>query len=163
MSISRVLTGLAAAALLATAAHAQEAAEGSAPFTGAVRLTVSPVQAQRIISERLLHDGVAAGFQTLRQTLQLTPAQDARWRDFMLATNVGAQSLDPSTLVDDQASPLRLARVNLELQREMLAREARRVRAMERLYNALDAQQKSAFDAGLSMIGSLAIATASNG
>ena len=163
MSISRALTGLAAAALLATAAHAQEAPEGSAPFTGAVRLTVSPVQAQRIISERLLHDGVAAGFQTLRQTLELTPAQDARWRDFMLATNVGAQSLDPSTLVDDQASPLRLARVNLDLQREMLAREARRVRAMERLYKSLDVSQRAAFDAGISMIGSLAIATASNG
>jgi hypothetical protein len=159
MSISRVLTGLAAAALLTTAAHAQN----EAPFTGAVRLTVSPVQAQRIISERLLHDGVAAGFQTLRQTLQLTPAQDARWRDFMLATNSGAQSLDPSALVDDQASPLRLARVNLDLQREMLAREARRVRAMERLYKSLDITQKAAFDAGISMIGSLAIATASNG
>jgi hypothetical protein len=81
----------------------------------------------------------------------------------MLATNSGAQSLDPSALVDDQASPLRLARVNLDLQREMLAREARRVRAMERLYKSLDITQKAAFDAGISMIGSLAIATASNG
>jgi hypothetical protein len=81
----------------------------------------------------------------------------------MLATNVGAQSLDPSTLVDEQASPLRLARVNLDLQREMLAREARRVKAMERLYKSLDASQKAAFDNGIAMIGSLAIASASNG
>lgn len=163
MSITRCLTGLAAAALLSTTAHAQEVPDNAAAFAGSVRLTVSPAQAQQIISERLLHDGVAAGFQTLRQALALTPVQDERWRDFMLASNIGAQTLDPATLIDGQASPLRLARVNLDLQREMLAREARRVRAMERLYKSLDDSQRTTFDAGISMIGSLAIASAANG
>jgi hypothetical protein len=163
MPISRCLMGLAAAALLTTGVHAQEAEQNPAPFVSAMRLTVSPSQAQQIISERLLHDGVAAGFQTLRQALALTPAQEGRWRDFMMASNIGAQSLDPATLVDAQASPLRLAQMNLDLQRELLAREARRVRAMERLYKSLDESQKTAFDTGISMIGSLAIASASNG
>jgi hypothetical protein len=163
MSISRALTGLAFATLLAGAAHAQDGQEGSAAFTGSMRLTVSPAQAQQIISERLLRDGVAAGFQTLRQTLELTPAQEPRWRDFVLASSVSAQPIDPSTLVDEQAPTLRQARAHLDLQREMLAREARRVKTMERLYNALDARQKSAFDAGIAMIGSLTVASASNG
>lgn len=127
-----------------------------------LRVALSPEQAQQIISERLLQDGVATATLGLRQSLALTPRQDERWRAFMAASMARPTADMFATLSQDDATPLGQARMGLDLQREQLRLDARRVRAMERLYRTLDERQKAMFDQGYAMIASLAVAKVSS-
>lgn len=143
---------------LPVAARAQDAFSPE-PRLGGLRVSVTPQQAQQIISERILNDGIAAGFQTLRQQLNLTPAQQPKWRDFILASTAMPTADVLATVSADDATPLGQARIGLSLQKKQLQLETRRVKAMERLYKVLDVSQRSTFDQGVAMIGSLSVSS----
>jgi hypothetical protein len=142
--------------MLPAAVRAQDAfpSEESAP---AFQVNVSPQQAQQIISERILQDGIATGLQALRQQLKLTSAQQPKWRDFILASTATPTAAVLATVSADDSTPLGQAKIGLDLQKKQLQLEVRRVKAMERLYNALDAGQRDTFDQGVAMIGSLSV------
>lgn len=147
-------------ALSGAAAHAQELPQHG---IATLRLAVSPEQVQQIVSDRLLQDGVTAGLATLRQNLALTPAQQARWRDFILASNAKPSGLVLAVVAPEDETPLAQARAGLVLQREQLAFEQRRVKAMGRLYRSLDDSQRAVFDQAYSVIGSLSVSTQAPG
>lgn len=159
VSSSRVAAPLilTCALLLAGTARAQDAASGVHMAT--VNLAVSPEQVQQIVSERLLRDSVAAGQQSLHQALGLAPNQESRWRAFILASNAKPEGVLLATVSDDDAMPLAQAQANLAMQREQLEVEARRVKAMTRLYRSLSTEQRAIFDDGFAMIGSLSVST----
>jgi hypothetical protein len=141
---------------LPMAARAQDAFS-SESNVGALRVSVSPQQAQQIISERLLQDGIAAGFQALRQQLNLTPAQQPKWRDFILASTAMPTADVLATVSADDATPLGQARIGLGVRKKQLQLETRRVKAMARLYRSLDGNQRNTFDQGVAMIASLSV------
>lgn len=149
-----VLTSLALGGALMFGGLAQAQADSQ---EAGLRIAVSAEQAQQIISERLLQDSVAAAYQTLRQKMALTPAQDDKWRDFMQAS-MARPTPELLATIDDDATPLHRARLGLDLQRRQVRLEAQRVRAMERFYKALDPQQKAVFDQGVALIGNLTVA-----
>jgi len=146
--------------LAGAAAHAQGLSDPTPQHgVATMRLAVSPEQVQQIVSDRLLQDGVTAGLATLRQNLSLTPAQQGRWRDFILASNAKPSGLVLAVVAPEDETPLAQAKAGLVLQREQLAFEQRRVKAMARLYKSLDANQRAVFDQAYSVIGSLSVST----
>ncbi|MBI1683096.1 Spy/CpxP family protein refolding chaperone [Caulobacter hibisci] len=154
LSLSAVAAGV--LALSAVSAQAQQAPQHG---VATMRLAVSPEQVQQIVSDRLLQDGVTAGLATLRQNLSLTPAQQSRWRDFILASNAKPSGFVLAVVAPEDETPLAQARAGLVLQREQLAFEARRVKTMARLYKSLDDNQRAVFDQAYSVIGSLSVST----
>ncbi|GEM_PF-1762610 len=128
-----------------------------------LRVGVSPEQVQQIVSDRLLQDGVTAGLATLRQNLALTPAQQGRWRDFILASSARPAGVVLAVAAPQDETPLAQARAGLALQREQLIVEQRRVKAMGRFYKTLDADQRAVFDQAYSAIGSLSVSTQAPG
>jgi hypothetical protein len=155
-SIAALLLLLAGLVCAPSAAVAQDAYSGDA---AGLHVSVSPEQARQIISAKLLQDGIAVGLQSLRQQMNLTPAQELRWRAFILTCSAEPQGVMLGTITGEDSTPLRQAQANLALQREQLAFETRRVRSMERLYKTLDDRQRAVFDQGLAMIGTLSVST----
>jgi hypothetical protein len=145
-----------AALMIAAGAHAQDSFPTGSD-TSSLQVSVSPQQVRQIVSDRLLQDGITAGLQTLRQQLNLTPAQQPKWRDFILASTTKPAGAVLATVSADDATALGQAKIGLDLQREQLQLEARRVKAMERLYKTLDAGQRETFDQGVAMIASLSV------
>jgi Spy/CpxP family protein refolding chaperone len=145
---------LACALSLSAAARAQDT-----PHMASMNVAISPEQVQQIVSDRLLQDGITAGLQSLHQELRLTASQEPRWRDFILASNAKPVGTILATVSNDDATPLGQAQANLTMQREQLDVEARRVKAMARLYRALSDEQRAVFDNGFAMIGSLSVST----
>lgn len=166
MTLRRLSLFSALAAFLALAGAAASAqAQQGLPQHGVatMRVGVSPEQVQQIISDRLLQDGVTAGLATLRQNLALTPVQQDRWRDFILASSARPAGMVLAVAAPEDETPLAQARAGLALQREQLAVEQRRVKAMARFYKALDDEQRAVFDQAYSAIGSLSVSTQAPG
>ncbi|MFT4251632.1 MAG: Spy/CpxP family protein refolding chaperone [Caulobacter sp.] len=153
------LAAAVAGVLALSAVSAAQAQQAPQHGIATMRLAVSPEQVQQIVSDRLLQDGVTAGLATLRQNLSLTPAQQARWRDFIMASNAKPSGLVLAVVAPEDETPLAQAKAGLVLQREQLAFEQRRVKAMARLYKSLDANQRTVFDQAYSVIGSLSVST----
>ena len=146
--------------LAAAAANAQGFSdEAQRHGVATMRVGVSPEQVQQIVSDRLLQDGVTAGLATLRQNLALTPGQQGRWREFILASSAKPAGVVLAVAAPQDETPLAQARAGLELQREQLVVEQRRVRAMARFYKALDADQRAVFDQAYSAISTLSVST----
>ncbi|HVK41435.1 MAG TPA: Spy/CpxP family protein refolding chaperone [Phenylobacterium sp.] len=162
--LSLISTLAAFLSLAGAAANAQDFSD-PAPRHGiaTMRVGVSPEQVQQIVSDRLLQDGVTAGLATLRQNLALTPAQQDRWRDFILASSARPAGVVLAVAAPQDETPLAQARAGLALQREQLAVEQRRVKAMARLYKALDDDQRAVFDQAYAAIGSLSVSTQAPG
>ncbi len=160
-----LLSALAAFLSLAGAAANAQGFSDPTPRHGiaTMRVGVSPEQVQQIVSDRLLQDGVTAGLATLRQNLALTSAQQDRWRDFILASSARPAGVVLAVAAPEDETPLAQARAGLALQREQLAVEQRRVKAMARLYKALDDDQRAVFDQAYSAIGSLSVSTQAPG
>lgn len=151
------------AAFLSLAGAAANAQQLPQHGIATLHVGVSPEQVQQIVSDRLLQDGVTAGLATLRQNLSLTPAQQARWRDFILASSARPAGVILAAAAPEDETPLAQARAGLALQREQLAVEQRRVKAMARLYKALDDDQRAVFDQAYSAIGGLSVSTQAPG
>jgi hypothetical protein len=160
-----LFSALAAFLALAGAAASAQGLSDPAPRHGiaTLRVGVSPEQVQQIVSDRLLQDGVTAGLATLRQNLALTPAQQNRWREFILASSAKPAGMVLAVAAPEDETPLAQARAGLALQREQLAVEQRRVKAMGRFYKALDDSQRAVFDQAYSAIGSLSVSTQAPG
>lgn len=156
---THTLAAAVAGLLALSAVSAAQAQDVPQHGVATMRLAVSPEQMQQIVSDRLLQDGVTAGLATLRQNLSLTPAQQGRWRDFILASNAKPSGLVLAVVAPEDETPLAQAKAGLVLQREQLAFEQRRVKAMARLYKSLDSNQRAVFDQAYSVIGSLSVST----